>query len=129
MKRWQSCVGLAGYVIAVASFVAAQSSQSGTAKRQAPASGQVERITLPNYSGEIPKGPNVEVYEKNCLLCHGSRYVTMQPDFSRSTWEKEVKKMVDAYGATIPEDEQRKIVDYLVAVRGVPESKQKSDAR
>ncbi|HZP22260.1 MAG TPA: hypothetical protein VFB04_02365 [Terriglobales bacterium] len=88
----------------------------------ANASGTV-RIKLPDYAGEVPKGPNVQVYESNCLLCHSARYVTTQPPFSAQTWEKEVKKMVDAYGANISEPDQHKIVEYLVAVRGVPESK------
>jgi hypothetical protein len=42
----------------------------------------------------------------------------MQPRFSQTVWEKEVKKMVDAYGAIIPEAEQHEIVEYLVAVHG-----------
>jgi len=49
--------------------------------------------------------------------------VTMQPPFSRAVWEKEVKKMIDAYGATIPDADQREIVDYLVAVRGTSDPK------
>jgi hypothetical protein len=36
---------------------------------------------------------------------------------------KEVKKMVESYGATFPDDDQGKIVEYLVAVRGAPDSK------
>jgi hypothetical protein len=47
----------------------------------------------------------------------------MQPTFSRAVWEKEVKKMVDAYGASISAPEQQQIVEYLVAVRGPSESK------
>ena len=120
MKHWQSYVGITGLAIAAAS-AGAQTPQA--AKSETMAGSQVEHITLPNYSGEVPKGPNVQVYEKDCLICHSSRYVTMQPGFSRSTWEKEVKKMVDAYGANIAEADQSKIVDYLVAVRGAAESK------
>ena len=123
MRRWQVCVGPAALAIALTSWAAPAPQASGGAKSKAPDSSQVERITLPSYLGEIPKGPNVEVYEKDCLVCHTSRYVTGQPPFSRSTWEKEVKKMIDAYGANIPEADQGKIVDYLVAVRGASEKK------
>jgi hypothetical protein len=42
----------------------------------------------------------------------------MQPRFSQTVWEKEVEKMVAAYGAVIPEPEQHEIVEYLVAVHG-----------
>jgi uncharacterized protein (DUF697 family) len=47
----------------------------------------------------------------------------MQPPFSRAVWEKEVKKMIDAYGATISDADQREIIDYLVAVRGTSDPK------
>ena len=47
----------------------------------------------------------------------------MQPRFSRTVWEKEVKKMVDAYGASISAPEQQQIVEYLVAIKGPVESK------
>lgn len=122
MRHWQRVGALTTLALAATS-VAGQPQAPEGSKPAATASGKVERITLPNYSGEVPKGPNVQVYEKDCLLCHSARYVTMQPGFSRSTWEKEVKKMVDAYGAAVPDVDQTKIVDYLVAVRGAPESK------
>jgi cytochrome c5 len=76
-------------------------------------------IVLPESPVDIPAGPNVDVYRKDCQTCHSARYVLMQPSFPRAVWEKEVKKMVDVYGATVPEPDQPKIVDYLVAVRGV----------
>jgi len=47
----------------------------------------------------------------------------MQPHFSRTMWEKEVKKMVDVYGAPITAEEQQQIVEYLVAVKGPADSK------
>jgi len=122
LQSWQVRAGVMGFALAMAGFAFPQASQDA-AKSVGGTSGPFDSITLPKYAGEIPKGPNVQVYEKDCLICHSVRYVTMQPGFSRSTWEKEVKKMVDAYGATVPEDDQRKIVDYLVAVRGVSESK------
>ncbi len=107
-------------IIGVAVVISAgQDSQAagGSAKTGAP--NPVVHIKLPDYSAEVPKGPNMQVYENNCLICHSARYVTTQPGFSRETWEKEVKKMVDAYGANISEADQRKIVEYLVAIRGL----------
>ncbi len=58
------------------------------------------------------------IYSKNCLICHTARYVSMQPRFSKTVWQSEVKKMVDAYGAAIPEADQALIVEYLVAIKG-----------
>jgi hypothetical protein len=83
----------------------------------------VQEITLPEISPEIASGPNLETYEKRCLLCHSNRYVAMQPHFSRTVWEKEVKKMVDVYGAPIPPTEQQETIEYLVAIRGPAEGK------
>ncbi len=60
----------------------------------------------------------MQVYEKNCLLCHSARYVLMQPRFSKTQWQAEVKKMGDAYGASISPEDQALIVEYLVAVKG-----------
>ncbi len=93
-------------------------SQSPNAAASKAESGQVERITLPQVPVQIPPGPHEQVYEKNCLICHSARYVIMQPRFSKAQWQGEVKKMVDAYGASIPEADQALIVEYLMAVRG-----------
>jgi len=107
---------------AVTGCLAAQSQapSTSTAKPTAKdAASQVQRIVLPQYPGEIVPGPNVQVYEKDCLLCHTARYVSMQPRFSKAVWQGEVKKMVDVYGAPIPEADQAQIVEYLLAVKGV----------
>jgi hypothetical protein len=82
------------------------------------ASSQVHTITLPKYPPEIPPGPNVEVYTKDCLTCHTARYVSMQPRFPKSVWQSEIKKMTDAYGAAIPDADQPLILEYLLAVKG-----------
>ncbi len=120
MKSWRTFGTMTLLTLSV-SISGGQSSQKAAAgKSSNTATNQVVRITLPDYSVQAPQGPNVDVYRDNCLICHSARYVTTQPGFPRSTWEKEVKKMVDAYGANISEADQRKIVDYLVAVKGVP---------
>jgi hypothetical protein len=43
----------------------------------------------------------------------------MQPRFPKTVWQAEVKKMIDAYGASISEADQPLIVEYLVAVKGI----------
>jgi cytochrome c5 len=82
------------------------------------AASPVHTIVLPQYPPAIADGPNKEIYQRNCLTCHTARYVSMQPHFSKTVWQNEVKKMVDAYGAPIPEADQALIVEYLVAVKG-----------
>ena len=98
-------------------------SQQPSAKASKPvakaAASQVHSIVLPQYPPEIAEGPNEETYLKDCLICHSARYISMQPRFSKTVWQNEVKKMVDAYGAPVPEADQALIVEYLVAVKGV----------
>jgi cytochrome c5 len=121
MRTWRIVCVITAAVIAVIGSIEAQSQSSATGASKPAKSGadQVQRIVLPKYPAEIPAGPNVQVYEKDCLTCHTARYVSMQPRFSKTVWQNEVKKMVDAYGAAIPEADQALIVEYLVAVKGV----------
>jgi hypothetical protein len=117
---------LVSAMVAVCGFLsrAAQPQRSSASSSQPKVDpNHIQSIVLPEYPPELPPGPHLDTYQKDCLTCHSARYVTMQPPFSRMVWEKEVKKMIDAYGATIPDAEQREIVDYLVAVRGATEAK------
>jgi cytochrome c5 len=103
--------------------IAQQSASSSGAKTAKSSTNPVHEITLPQYPPDLPAGPNLEAFQKHCLLCHSARYVTMQPPFSRAVWEKEIKKMVDVYGAPITSSDQQQIVEYLVAIKGPAESK------
>ena len=136
MSRWCEMEPMHNWVITrtvvfvaalagVAPMPAGTSSQSSIAKPKttsaAKAKDTVHQITLPQLSLPIPEAVNMNVFMKDCLICHSVSYVTMQPRFSRSVWENEVKKMVTAYGAVIPDADRDKIVDYLMAVRGAEE--------
>lgn len=99
-----------------------QSSNATSSKSTKSDKNPVHEIELPQYPPDLPAGPNKQMFEQKCLRCHSARYVTMQPPFAKSAWEKSVKKMVDVYGAPITPDEQKQIVEYLVAIRG-PEAK------
>jgi cytochrome c553 len=59
-----------------------------------------------------------------CVVCHSPRYITMQPQFSRTTWLSEVNKMKDVYGAHISNDQVLKITAYLVSINGTPDAGQ-----
>ena len=109
--------------IALACAVAGYSQQPAKNGAQPDSNDSVHTITLPQYSTPAPDGPHVDTYRKDCLQCHSTRYVLMQPRLSQAVWEKEVKKMIDAFGAVIPDADQREIVEYLVTVRGASESK------
>ncbi len=114
----RDCKNILTTVAVVVAALTLSAQQPSGGKRSSDDQTSVSKIVLPQYAATIPPGPNVETYRNDCLTCHSARYVTMQPKFSRTVWEKEVKKMVDAYGASVPEADQQKIVDYLVAVRG-----------
>ena len=123
MIQTTTCRRLLHVVIAASGLMVwmsanAQQAPTGSPKPKAAAN-SVHSIVLPQYSPAIADGPNKEVYQKNCLTCHTARYVSMQPRFSKSVWQSEVKKMVDAYGAPVPEADQTLIVEYLVAVKGI----------
>jgi len=121
MNRWTFLWMVVAMVIALtlAQQAGSQSKSSSSPSKSSAGDGQVQQITLPQITSQIAPGPNVVVYEKDCLICHSARYVAMQPRFSKTVWQAEVKKMVDAYGAQIPETDQALIVEYLMAVKGV----------
>jgi hypothetical protein len=121
MNKWHIAfvVSIVTTGLTVSVTVRSQQPSASTSKPAATAgSSQIHNIALPQYPPEVAQGPNVEIYSKNCLGCHTARYVSMQPLFSKKVWQNEVKKMVDAYGASISESDQTLIVEYLVAVKG-----------
>jgi hypothetical protein len=76
----------------------------------------VHTLTIPaDLSPDLPDALGRAELYTNCLTCHSSRYVATQPPFARKTWQAEVDKMRNVYGAPIAADDASKIVDYLVA--------------
>jgi hypothetical protein len=66
----------------------------------------------------FPPAAGEEVFRSGCITCHSLRYIEMQPDFQRKTWEKIVDKMRHSFGAPISDSSAVVIVNYLVAVKG-----------
>ena len=51
-----------------------------------------------------------------CATCHSRDYVTTQPPHKgKDFWTAEVVKMVNVYGAPIPEQDRAAIAEYLAA--------------
>jgi hypothetical protein len=48
-----------------------------------------------------------------CGICHSTTYITMQPPLPSATWDVEVNKMIDTFGAPIPEASAQAIKTYL----------------
>jgi hypothetical protein len=78
----------------------------------------VYTIVLPHDEPMFPPGPGRDEFVTACVVCHSPRYITMQPQFSRTTWQSEVKKMKDTYGAHISDEQALKITDYLFSING-----------
>ena len=58
--------------------------------------------------------PDRDLVVARCSTCHSLDYVQMNaPVFDRAGWQKSVRKMIDAFGAPITEDDARRIVEYL----------------
>ena len=76
---------------------------------------------LPPETATLAPGPNRDVAESYCIVCHSVDYITTQPRNladPRKFWTAEVNKMRQVYGAPIPDEDAAKIVDYLVASYG-----------
>jgi hypothetical protein len=68
----------------------------------------------PPETAKFASGPNVDLAARHCQTCHSADYITTQPpQVADNFWQAEVTKMIGVFGARIPEDDARKIVDYL----------------
>lgn len=75
-------------------------------------------IELPPSAIQFKPGPNLNVVQANCLVCHNADYVYNQAAMTRPQWTAEVNKMRGAYKANIADDAVPKIVDYLMSQNG-----------
>ncbi len=75
---------------------------------------------LSEVTYQLPDRPGRELLLANCGICHSFRYIQMQPNFPRKTWEKTVDKMIKTFGAPVPDSlTAKRIVDYLVSIKGI----------
>ncbi|MGH7661857.1 MAG: cytochrome c [Vulcanimicrobiaceae bacterium] len=75
-------------------------------------------IQVPPGTVSFQPGPNVNVVQANCLVCHNADYIYNQPPLTKGQWTAEVNKMRGVYKATIADADVPKIVDYLVSQNG-----------
>jgi len=70
---------------------------------------------------QLKPGPGRDLVMGYCVMCHSLDYIqSNSPFMNRQTWEAEVTKMIKAYGASVPQEQVPKIVDYLTANYGKP---------
>lgn len=65
---------------------------------------------------QLAQGEGRELTIARCVICHSVDYIEMvSPVMSRPAWEKTVRKMIDAFGAPVSDEEARQILEYLSA--------------
>ena len=67
----------------------------------------------PMFDPELAPGEGKETFEIYCGTCHTPRYITSQAPLPAAMWAAEVEKMRKTFGAAIPDDDAKKIVQYL----------------
>ena len=80
--------------------------------------GSVREMTLSLETPQFPEHDGRSEFVSYCAMCHSLKYISMQPDFSPKIWGAEVTKMIAKYKAPIDSVTAKKIVEYLVAVKG-----------
>ena len=74
--------------------------------------------TLPAESSTLKQTSDLghAKVEALCATCHSRDYITTQPrGKGKDFWTASVAKMVNVYGAPIPEADRPAIIDYLAA--------------
>jgi hypothetical protein len=67
----------------------------------------------PTYVPRLADGEGRDLVQSFCGICHSTTYITMQPPLPSATWDVEVNKMIDTFGAPIPEASAQAIKTYL----------------
>jgi hypothetical protein len=77
-------------------------------------------ITLPpdHPYATLKRGPGVETTQRNCVPCHSTDYIVMQPRGDLKQWDGVVTKMIKVFGAPIDDGDAKAIADYLAKEYG-----------
>jgi len=68
----------------------------------------------------LKDGPAAVKVGAYCATCHSVDYVLMNSGFlKKAGWDAEVKKMIQKFGAPVPDEDVPAIVDYLTHNYGV----------
>jgi sulfite dehydrogenase (cytochrome) subunit B len=72
------------------------------------------RATGPEKAFRLREAPGRDKVEAHCSACHSLDYVIMNSSFlNASSWDAEVAKMINAFGAPIDQSDAEIIADYL----------------
>lgn len=67
----------------------------------------------------LKPGPGRDTVEAQCSACHSLDYIVMNSPFlTRTQWQAEVRKMIEAFKAPIGPADAEAITDYLTRAYG-----------
>jgi|SRR5215471_13708058 len=66
----------------------------------------------------LKAGPGVEVTRQQCVSCHSTDYIVMQPRGNARQWDGVVTKMIKVFGAPVSDQDAKTIVEYLARQYG-----------
>src|ERR1043165_9827325 len=79
---------------------------------------RLDSVDISEVVVNLPAKEGKEITEMDCVPCHSLRYLEMQPEMSKKSWEKIVTKMIKSFGAPVRDSvDAEKIVEYLVAMK------------
>ena len=92
-------------------------SEAGTIRQAAPPQLTPDsNFTVSAYplrTPDLAPGEGSQETRAYCNACHSPNYILMQPPLPAATWEAEVNKMNKTFGAGIPDEDTKKIIQYL----------------
>jgi hypothetical protein len=94
-----------------------------TPENNVTVNGSVHKLFIIPNEPTFPDVEGRQVFLSNCITCHSTRYISMQPNFPRKTWQAEVTKMIEKFKAPIDTSLVKQIVDYLVRIKGTETDK------
>lgn len=81
------------------------------------AAAQPAGISLPDDDGQF-SGPDADLLNGNCLACHGTEMVLLQPAMNAEAWRHSVAKMRAVYKAPITDEDAARLPEALARVQG-----------
>ena len=72
-------------------------------------------ITMPpdNAYAALAPGHGLDVTQRQCVSCHSTDYIVMQPRGGEKQWSAVVTKMIKVFGAPVSDEDAKAIVAYL----------------
>jgi hypothetical protein len=66
----------------------------------------------------LKPGAGVEATRQQCVACHSTDYIVIQPRGGAKQWDAVVTKMIKVFGAPVSDADARTIVEYLATQYG-----------